>query len=56
LEETACFVDEVHLFFEDGAGGVAREDQECADGTLSGVEVFVETAGCSRLLDYLFSG
>ena len=38
--------DEFELFLEDGAGAVAGEDEEGAEGPLFCVEVFVEASGC----------
>ena len=49
-QDPACLVDRFHLFLEHCAGGVAGEDQEGADGTLSGVKVFVKAAGWKSML------
>lgn len=39
--------DFLHLLVEDCAGRVARENEERADWTVAGVQVFVETTGCT---------
>lgn len=43
--------DELHLFLKDGAGTVSGEDEKGADGTLSGVQVFIETSSYSGLVE-----
>ena len=49
-ENAAVLSDLLHLLVENCAGRVTCEDEECADGAVAGVEAFVETAGCSKIL------
>lgn len=49
-ENTTHFPDFLDLFFVHGAGGVAGENQEGADGALTGVQVFIEVTSFFSIL------
>lgn len=44
-QDAALLSDLLHLLVENGASGVACEDEKCAEGPVAGVKIFIEAAG-----------